>query len=316
MGSGYSPRRGSISGAFAWRLIEMLESPTHRALSLSARRVLDRLEIELYRHGGKPEENGRLACTYDHFVEFGIERHAIGPAIREVVALGFVEVTRQGCAGNAGYRQPTWYRLTYRHAGSDKRTTDEWRKIETVEQADMIAKAARTPQPKRQHKNKSPVRETPTGASAGNPTNHSRSPVRETPTTGPVRETPTTSISREGTTDCSNARQTKRCRAAGALSLVRWGQPVTYRRQATQPRPSQADTPQLVATLVDYAPAVDDVLPSNALTPVATGPRLAWTKPIVRELFGEERRERLEEIEQADLGANKVACDREAGVLQ
>jgi hypothetical protein len=228
----------------------MLESPTHRALSLSARRVLDRLEIELYRHGGKPEENGRLACTYDHFVEFGIERHAIGPAIREVVALGFVEVTRQGCAGNAGYRQPTWYRLTYRHAGSDKRTTDEWRKIETVEQADMIAKAARTPQPKRQHKNKSPVRETPTGASAGNPTNHSRSPVRETPTTGPVRETPTTSISREG-----------------------------------RPR---LIPPDLATTLVDDAPAVDDVLPSNALTSLAAGQRPVWTKPIVRELFGDD----------------------------
>jgi hypothetical protein len=54
----------------------------------------------------------------DHFVEFGIERHAIAPAIRELVALGFVEVTRQGCAGNAGCRQPTLFRLTYRHWGS------------------------------------------------------------------------------------------------------------------------------------------------------------------------------------------------------
>jgi hypothetical protein len=45
--------RGAINGAFAWRLIEMLESPANRALSLSARRVLERLEIELYRHGGK-----------------------------------------------------------------------------------------------------------------------------------------------------------------------------------------------------------------------------------------------------------------------
>jgi hypothetical protein len=77
------PQRGSIAGAFAWRLIEMLESPAHRTLSLSARKILDRLEIELYRHGGKPEENGRLPCTFDHFVEFGIHRHAIGPAIRE-----------------------------------------------------------------------------------------------------------------------------------------------------------------------------------------------------------------------------------------
>jgi hypothetical protein len=192
-------RRGSISGAFAWRLIEMLESPAHRALSLSARKILDRLEIELYRHGGKPEENGCLPCTFNHFVEFGIERHAIGPAIRELAALGFVEITRKGCAGNAGYRQSTWYRLTYRHAGSDKRTTDEWRRIETPEEAETSAKAARTATPEQRSKNKSPVRETPTGTSAGKPTNRGPSPVRETPTTSPVRETPTTSISRVDT---------------------------------------------------------------------------------------------------------------------
>jgi hypothetical protein len=50
------------------------------------------------------------------------------------------------------------------------------------------------------------------------------------------------------------------------------------------------------------------VLPSNSLTSLAAGPKLVWTKPVVRELFGEERRERLEEIEQADLAANRVAC--------
>jgi hypothetical protein len=59
-------QRGSISGVFAWRLIEMLESPANRVLSLSAKRGLERLEIELARHGGKSEENGRLPCTFDH----------------------------------------------------------------------------------------------------------------------------------------------------------------------------------------------------------------------------------------------------------
>ncbi|HXS48655.1 MAG TPA: hypothetical protein VN713_00860 [Sphingomicrobium sp.] len=77
-------------------MIEMLESPAHRALSLSARKILDRLEIEFHRHGGKPEDNGRLPCTFDHFVEFGIHRHAIGLGIREVVALGFVRSPGKG----------------------------------------------------------------------------------------------------------------------------------------------------------------------------------------------------------------------------
>ena len=52
--------RKSIPGQFAPRLIEMLESPAYCVLSLSARRVLDRLEIELGHHGGK--DNGRTSC--------------------------------------------------------------------------------------------------------------------------------------------------------------------------------------------------------------------------------------------------------------
>ena len=176
----------------------MLESPAHRALSLSARKILDRLEIEFYLHGGKPEQNGLLPCTYDHFVEFGVHRHAIGPAIREVVALGFVEITRQGCAGNAGYRQSTLYRITYRNAGSDKRITDEWRRIETLAEAEAIAEEARTVKSEQRLKNKSPVSKTITGTSVEKRTIRGHSPVTETITTGPVSETITTSISRRG----------------------------------------------------------------------------------------------------------------------
>ena len=38
----------------------MLESPAFTVLSLSAHRVMNRLEVELMRHKGKPEENGNL----------------------------------------------------------------------------------------------------------------------------------------------------------------------------------------------------------------------------------------------------------------
>jgi hypothetical protein len=58
-------RSQSIGGQFAPRLIEMLESPAYRALSLSARRVLDRIEIELAHHGGR--DNGGLPVTYHDF---------------------------------------------------------------------------------------------------------------------------------------------------------------------------------------------------------------------------------------------------------
>src|SRR5215211_4726921 len=118
-------RKTRIGGQFSPRLIEMLESPAYRGLSLSARRVLDRIEIELAHHGGT--DNGRLPVTYDDFERFGMHRHAIGPAIRECAALGFVEITEHGVAGNAEHRAPNQFRLTYRPAGR-RNPTNEWRR--------------------------------------------------------------------------------------------------------------------------------------------------------------------------------------------
>lgn len=141
-------RHKRIEGQFAPRIIEMLESPSYRVLSLSARRVLDRLEIELAHHGGKPEQNGRLPVTYDQFQQFGIDRQAIAPAIRETVALGFVEITRKGRAGNAEWRQPNLFRLTYRPSRGERGFgTNEWRRIKSLEEATKIAKVARTAKP-------------------------------------------------------------------------------------------------------------------------------------------------------------------------
>jgi hypothetical protein len=187
--------RGSINGAFAWRLVEMLGSPAYRVLSLSAHRVMARLEIELAQHGGKPEENGRLPCTFEHFVEFGLHRHAIAPAIRELVALGFIEITQRGSAGNAGFRQPTLYRLTYRHWGSHKEASDEWRRIKTVEEAEEIAKQGRPPQSERAAKTKVQCRKPSPAPVPETITEDGHSPVPETITTVPVMETVTTSIS-------------------------------------------------------------------------------------------------------------------------
>jgi hypothetical protein len=50
---GVMRRRNSISEAWAARPIEMLESPAYRALSLSAHRVLSRIEIEFAHQGGQ-----------------------------------------------------------------------------------------------------------------------------------------------------------------------------------------------------------------------------------------------------------------------
>jgi hypothetical protein len=114
-----------IGCQFAPRTIEMLRSPAMRALSLTGRRILDCVEIELASHGGK--DNGQLPVTHTDLVEFGIHDHAIGPGLREVEALGFVEIKR-GRAGNAEFRRPNLFRLTYRPT-EDKHETNEWRQI-------------------------------------------------------------------------------------------------------------------------------------------------------------------------------------------
>jgi hypothetical protein len=244
-------KRNSISGAFAWRLIEMIESPANRVLSLSAKLVLERLEIELYQHGGKSEENGKLPCTYQHFVEFGIHRHAIAPAIRELVALGFVEITRQGCAGNAGFGQPALYRLTYRHSGSMREPTNEWRRVKTLEEAEAIARSARAQQSERRPKTKFQCRKSSLGPSAGKRTNRGQFPVPETVTT-----------------------------AGGGnhhyLYISGGNRRSDVGQAARVTPPSLALTP-------------GDALPSNAPATHDAGPKLVWTRPIVRELFGDER---------------------------
>jgi len=134
-----------IQGQFAPRCIDMLESPAYRVLSLAARRLLDRIEIGLAHHGGL--ENGRLPVTYAQFSVYGIDRLGVSAAIRETVALGFVTVKR-GRGGNAEYRQPNVFGLTYRPAqmvryGDVPPPTDDWRRIKTAKEARQIAQEAR-----------------------------------------------------------------------------------------------------------------------------------------------------------------------------
>ena len=134
-------KRNQIDGQWNARTIGMMESPAYRVLSLSAHRVLDRVCIELAHHGGN--DNGKLPVTYYQFVEYGIDRQAIAPAIRELVALGFTEVTRQGKPSASEYRFPTLFRLTWVNCKSTPAPTHEWRRFKTMEDAYSAAQAAR-----------------------------------------------------------------------------------------------------------------------------------------------------------------------------
>ena len=165
---GKAVRRNKISGQFAHQLIEMLESPAWRVLSLSARRVFDRIQIEHAHHGGR--ENGRLPVTFKDFEEFGLDRHSIRPAIAELNALGFIRITQHGRAGNADFRAPNKFRLTHQHANDGAEpATNGWRRFKTLGEAANVAKLARLVGTGLKKKNRNPVRENPPHLGGENP---------------------------------------------------------------------------------------------------------------------------------------------------
>ncbi len=160
-------RRQRIEGQFIAHKVDMIASPAFRVLLLCERRLLDRLEIEHAAHGGV--ENAKLICTYGNCEDFGIRLQSIAASIRAVVALGFVEIMREGRAGNGEHRVPTLYRLTYLNTtgknGVDAiQPTDEWRKIETLDDARRLAKEARAASSKKH----SPLYKTHSGATVQN----------------------------------------------------------------------------------------------------------------------------------------------------
>src|SRR5215510_10795022 len=136
-------RNNDISKQWASHPIAMLQSPAWRVLSLAARRLLDRVAIELAAHGGRASD--KLPVTFADFEEYGIRRHSIKPAIREAVALGFLRITRQGRAGNAEFRRASCYQSTYLNNadGPAAAPTHDWKRITTLQEARAIAAATR-----------------------------------------------------------------------------------------------------------------------------------------------------------------------------
>jgi hypothetical protein len=201
--TGAIKRRNRISGQWSPRLIEMLESPAYRALSLSGHRVISRIEIELAHHGGN--DNGQLPVTYEDFIEYGVHRHSIAPAIREAVALGFIEVTKRGRGGNAESREPSLYRLTFAHDRNSRQSppTHAWRKIKTVEEAAAAAECARAASRPEAvangvRRNRNRPRKPAPAPTPKTGTENRNFPAPETGTTGSVQKPALLSISRVG----------------------------------------------------------------------------------------------------------------------
>lgn len=171
--------------------------------------VISRLEIELAHHGGN--DNGRLPVTTDDFVEHGMHRSSVSPAIRESEALGFVRVTERGRGGNAEYRMPNMFFLTFAHSRDSGKNppTHDWRRIKSMREAEEIARNARADKNpyavqhgirswrKRQQKRNAGTEERHTSVREKR-TERVGDPVRKTRTTGSGGKTVLLSIARVG----------------------------------------------------------------------------------------------------------------------
>lgn len=187
-------RRNRISEQFSARYVSMLESPAFRVLSRGAQQFLCRLEIELAHHGGN--NNGQLPLTYQDLIDYGMSRNQIAAAMREAVALGFAECTRQGRGGNADSRSASLWRITYQHDRGSRANppTHEWRRFKTIEQAKSIASAARANKDPRavmfgqRRKNGNRYKKQRPAPVSETKTETQKVPVSETNTTRPVQK--------------------------------------------------------------------------------------------------------------------------------
>ncbi len=84
-----------------------------------------------------------MPLTYADLITYGLHENQIAAAMREAQALGFAQCTRRGHGGNAEFRAPNLWRLTYVQNIGPLAPTDEWKRIETLEQAKAIAATAR-----------------------------------------------------------------------------------------------------------------------------------------------------------------------------
>lgn len=136
-------RAGSIDEAFIAHRRTLIESDAWQGLSLVARRILDRLELEHLDHAGR--ENGQLIVTHDDFARFGIRRKSVSAGLSEVVLRGLVVVTERGRGGNADFRRASRYRLTYLPTILDA-PTDEWRSfVESTPDRDIESRGENAP---------------------------------------------------------------------------------------------------------------------------------------------------------------------------
>lgn len=125
-------KKWKLEGAFAPLPLYLLQSPTYRALTISARRVLDFLMVEHLTHGGA--DNGNLLAPYAQLEAFGVRKDSILESLEMLERFGLIERTfyggRQGGRPNA-----TLYGLGWVPLLDEAEPRERFRSI-TAEQVD------------------------------------------------------------------------------------------------------------------------------------------------------------------------------------
>jgi hypothetical protein len=122
----------------------MLASPAWRAMTMNARRVLDRVILESMGHAGT--QNAALRLTYEDFLTAGLpSRNAVAEGIRVAEALGFLDVPIRGRRSYGGARLASCYGLTWLENEHGERAANRWKLIKTDEQAAFAVAVAAQP---------------------------------------------------------------------------------------------------------------------------------------------------------------------------
>ena len=110
---------------WVWLTREMIESEAWGTLSLAARRLIDRVEIEHMDHAGT--ENGNLIVTYNDLVKFGLRRSSISGAIKETVERGLLVILEKGRRSTGPDRWPTRYALGWLPLNDGTPAANRWK---------------------------------------------------------------------------------------------------------------------------------------------------------------------------------------------
>lgn len=107
------------------RRLELIVSPAWKARPVAVMRILERLEEEHLRHGGRL--NGQLFVAYSQFQLAGVSRRVIKHALECARDLGLIEIIQEG-EPRGDVRPPNAYSLTYLPIGKAS-PSDAWKRV-------------------------------------------------------------------------------------------------------------------------------------------------------------------------------------------